>query len=37
MANVKERLAVLAFAVVVVAGIVGGALALGYLVGKLLL
>lgn len=33
----KERLAVLAFAVVVVAVIVGGALALGYLVGKLLL
>jgi hypothetical protein len=37
VANVKERLAVLAFAVVVVAGIVGGALALGYLVGRLLL
>jgi hypothetical protein len=37
MAKVRERLAVLAFAVVVVAGIVGGSLALGYLVGKLLL
>jgi hypothetical protein len=37
MANVTERLAVLAFAAVVVAVIVGGALALGYLVGKLLL
>jgi hypothetical protein len=37
MAKVRERLAVLVFAVVVVAGIVGGSLALGYLVGKLLL
>jgi hypothetical protein len=37
MAKVTERLAVLAFAVLVVAVIVGGSLALGYLVGKLLL
>ena len=37
MPKVRERFAVLAFAVVVVAGIVGGALALGYLVGRLLL
>jgi hypothetical protein len=37
MAKVRERLAVLAFAALVVAAIVGGALALGYLVGKLLL
>jgi hypothetical protein len=37
MAKVRERLAVLVFAVVVVAGIVGGSSALGYLVGKLLL
>ncbi len=33
----RERLAVLAFAALVVAAIVGGALGLGYLVGKLLL
>ncbi len=37
MAKVTERLAVLAFAAIVVVTIVGGALALGYLVGKLLL
>jgi hypothetical protein len=37
MAKLTERLAVLAFAAVLVAAIVGGALALGYLVGKLLL
>jgi len=32
-----ERLAVLAFAALVVAAIIGASLALGYLVGKLLL
>jgi hypothetical protein len=37
MAGLIERLAVLAFAAVVVAAMVGTALALGYLVGKLLL
>ena len=37
MARVGERLAVLAFAAVIVAAIVGISLALGYLVGKLLL
>jgi hypothetical protein len=37
VARVGERLAVLAFATLVVAAIVGGAFALGYLVGKLLL
>jgi len=37
MAKVGERLSVLAFAVLLVAAIVGGAYALGYLVGKLLL
>jgi len=37
MARVGERLAVLAFAALVVAAIVGIAFALGYLVGKLLL
>jgi hypothetical protein len=37
MAKLGERLAVLAFAALVVGAIVGGALALGYLVGKLLL
>jgi hypothetical protein len=37
MAKLTERLAVLAFAAVIVIAIVGGALALGYLVGKLLL
>jgi hypothetical protein len=37
LARVGERLSVLAFAVLVVAAIVGGAFALGYLVGKLLL
>jgi hypothetical protein len=37
MTRVGERLGVLAFATVVVAVIVGGAFALGYLVGKLLL
>lgn len=37
MARVRERLAVLAFAVLVVAAIVGLAYALGYAVGKLLL
>jgi hypothetical protein len=37
LAGLLERLAVLAFAVVVVAAIVGASLALGYLVGKLLL
>jgi hypothetical protein len=36
-AGLLERLAVLAFAAVVVAAIVGASLALGYLVGKLLL
>ena len=37
MAGLGERLAVLAFAALIVAAIVGAALALGYLVGKLLL
>jgi hypothetical protein len=37
MAGLGERLAVLAFAALVVVAIVGGALGLGYLVGKLLL
>jgi hypothetical protein len=37
MTKVGERLGVLAFAALVVAGIIGGAFALGYLVGKLLL
>jgi hypothetical protein len=37
MARVRERLAVLAFAVVVVAAIIGLAFALGYGIGKLLL
>jgi hypothetical protein len=37
MAGLIERLAVLAFAALIVAAIVGASLALGYLVGKLLL
>ena len=37
MARVTERLAVLAFAVLIVAAIIGLAFALGYGVGKLLL
>ena len=37
MARVKERLAVLAFAALIVAAIIGIAFALGYGVGKLLL
>jgi hypothetical protein len=37
VARLGERLAVLAFAAVIVAAIVGISLALGYLVGKLLL
>ena len=37
MAGIGERLAVLAFAALIVAAIVGISLALGYLVGKLLL
>jgi hypothetical protein len=37
VARVGERLGVLTFAVAVVVAIVGGAFALGYLVGKLLL
>ncbi len=37
MGKVGERVSVLAFAVFVVAAIVAGAFALGYLVGKLLL
>jgi hypothetical protein len=37
MTKVGERLGVLAFATLLVASIVGGAFALGYLVGKLLL
>jgi hypothetical protein len=37
MARLMERLAVLTFAAVLVAAIVGISLALGYLVGKLLL
>lgn len=37
MARVTERLAVLAFAALLVAAIVGLAFALGYAIGKLLL
>jgi hypothetical protein len=37
MARLSERLAVLAFAVLIVAAIIGLAFALGYGVGKLLL
>jgi hypothetical protein len=37
LARVGERLAVLTFGLAVVAAIVGGSFALGYLVGKLLL
>jgi hypothetical protein len=37
MARLRERLAVLAFAVLIVAAIIGLAFALGYGVGKLLL
>ena len=37
MARLRERLAVLAFAALVVAAIIGLAFALGYGVGKLLL
>ena len=37
MARVRERLAMLAFATLVVAAIIGLAFALGYGVGKLLL
>jgi hypothetical protein len=37
MARMTERLAVLAFAALVVAAIVGVAFALGYAIGKLLL
>jgi hypothetical protein len=37
MTRAGERFAVLSFALLVVALIVGGAFALGYLVGKLLL
>ncbi len=37
LAGLLERLAVLAFAALLVAAIVGASLALGYLVGKLLL
>lgn len=37
MTRVTERLAVLAFAALVVAAIVGLAFALGYVIGKLLL
>jgi len=37
LSGLLERLAVLAFAATVVAVIVGASLALGYLVGKLLL
>jgi hypothetical protein len=37
MARVKERLAVLAFAAVIVAAIIGIAFAVGYGIGKLLL
>ena len=37
MARVRERLAVLAFAALIVAAIVGLAFALGYGIGKLLL
>jgi hypothetical protein len=37
MTKMRERLTVLAFALAVVAFIVGSAFAIGYLVGKLLL
>ena len=37
MARVTERLAVLAFAAIIVAAIIGLAFALGYVIGKLLL
>jgi hypothetical protein len=37
MTKIGERVSVLAFAVLLVAAIVAGAFALGYLVGKLLL
>jgi hypothetical protein len=37
MARVTERLAVLGFAALIVAAIIGIAFALGYVVGKLLL
>jgi hypothetical protein len=37
MAKMRERLSVLAFTAIVLAAIVGGAFALGYVVGKLLL
>jgi hypothetical protein len=37
MARVTERLAVLAFAAIIVAAIIGLAFALGYGIGKLLL
>jgi hypothetical protein len=37
LSRVGERVAVLAFGLAFVAAIVGGAFALGYLVGKLLL
>jgi hypothetical protein len=37
LAGVGERLGVVAFALVLVAALVGAAFALGYLVGKLLL
>lgn len=37
MARLRERVAILAFAAIVVAVIVGASLAAGYLVGKLLL
>ena len=37
MSGLLERLAVLVFALLVVAAIIGASLALGYLVGKVLL
>jgi len=37
MARVTERLAVLAFAAIIVAAIIGLAFVLGYVIGKLLL
>jgi len=37
MARLRERLAVLAFAAIIVAAIIGLAFALGYGIGKLLL
>jgi len=37
MARLRERLAILAFAAIVVVVIVGASLAAGYLLGKLLL